>query len=608
MPRRIQINNDLYDELLAVGPFFGVDPTTPPFYVAPQNLVSSQNIVPNVQYGGYVTVPGRVRALTEQLPSAPNGITCMQRPGLPDQYIFAVDNAGVGELWTALLDGTPSPLASPIALTPGQQTFFAPSRKWIFITNGVDVPLKISTSLVVTLWGIVAPVDPPDASTSGVGPLLGTYYYCETFSNADQESSQGAISAPIEAANNSITVTPVATTTDAQVTTRNLYRIGGSLGEWRLLHSQPVGDLTPFLDVTPESDLTGQSLIIFRDPPRVFKSIDTHQDRVFGFGDDEDPTRVSWSNYNEPWGFNPQANVLEAGPNDFNDVAVACKSIGPELMLCKTRSFYTLLGNSDNTFTTQFVTNVGCTSATGVTAAYGLGTWPSVQGIQLYTGGGAIATPPISDGQFQQSNVKSALDAIDERDLSLVTTFVWDRMFCYAFPSLNQTYVFDTRTRQWFGPLTFALGQVYYDLNSKAAPVIGSNLEAIGAVDQWFASTTQGDLGAPITAFALSRVTDNDAIKALKRYVYAYLEAVVQPGAQATLAVVVNPGPQQAYFQEAFDLGAGTPRHLWNLPAGVSGSEVQVQIFTRALEQVTVQRASVYGMIETVHQQEVTNG
>jgi hypothetical protein len=596
MPRRSQLANDFYTEMLAVGPFGGVDPTTSPFQVAPQNLVAIHNLIPNVQYGGYATVPGRIAALATNLPSTPTGIGKMQRAGQPDVYFFAVTSGGVGAIYYAPIGGTPVQLALPHALTPGLLTYFVPNRSWLFVSNGTDTPIKIDTTLKATLWGIVAPTPAPTLALSGPGPLLGVYYYCETFSNSVQESGQGAISQPITANGNSITVSLTATTTDPQVTTRNLYRLGGANGEFQLINSQPVGDLAPFLDVIADTAVTGQSLTIFRDPPPAWTAIAEYQDRVFGFGTTADPTLVGWSNYNEPWGFNLDTNTLEAGPNSFNDVAVSCGSIGSMLVLNKTRRTYAVVGYSDDTFTVIELFPVGCLAAQGAIYVDGIAAWPSKRGIQLWNGSSRLN---ISRGAFQQSNVKAILDGYSLADQSVCVGFYYDTLLCWSFPTQNTTLVFDPGSSQWF-VLDFALGSVVYDPES-SVPVVGSNLSVAGDVDQWFASTTAGDLGQPIVASVTSRITDNGQIHADKAFVYCYVEAPVQEGAFVNVYIYANPGPGQIREANYIDLGNGALRHRWELRLGFEGQELQLVAQTISLEQVSIHKISVWGKTVRVH-------
>jgi hypothetical protein len=97
-------------DFLDIGPFGGVDPTTPPFYVSPQNFPNMQNVLPaNQQYGGYATVPGRVRALGNVLPAEVTGIGQIQQANAPTIYLFA---SGDG-IYYAELGGTPQALVLP---------------------------------------------------------------------------------------------------------------------------------------------------------------------------------------------------------------------------------------------------------------------------------------------------------------------------------------------------------------------------------------------------------------------------------------------------------------------------------------------------------------
>lgn len=600
MGRKSQIGNDYYNELLTVGPFGGIDDTTSPYFLAPMNFADCSNIVPNQNYGGYTTVPGRIEALASALPSVPFAIGCMQRESQPDLYFFALDHLGEGQIWTGQIGFSPVRLSLPQTLTAGARfAYFVPSRKWLFFTNGLDRPLKIDTSVHATFWGMVAPSTAPTTALSGVGPLIGSpYYYVETFSNSDQESSQGVISIPLLAIDNSITITPTATTTDPQITTRNLYRLGGALGAWYLIHSQAVGDLTPFLDVIADDLVNGQPLVIFRDPPLVFKSIAGYQDRVFGFGTDSDPTFVAWTNFNEPWGFNFDTNVLEAAPNDFGDIAVTCKSNGTFLVLTKTRSTHAVVGNSDTTFAIiELFPNVGCTSPSSLVVGDNGIMWDALRSVQFFDGSQRI---DISDGKYQTSNVKTFLKSLKLADRKKSVGFYWDRMYFMSYPSVNKTVFLDERSMQWF-VLDFALAAAFSDPESEI-PVIGANLELTGQVDQWFASTTNGDLGVPITASIESRTVDGGSIASDVSLRFFYIEAPVQTAA-VNVGLTANPGENEITEWREMRLDqSGTPRQRWEVPQNMIGQTAKFVLQTTSLKQITIWRAAVYSELAAMHQ------
>ncbi|MDE2097415.1 MAG: hypothetical protein KGL39_09240 [Patescibacteria group bacterium] len=487
-------------------------------------------------------------------------------------------------------------LPTPVPLTPGQRTQFLASGDWMFVNNGADTPLKIDANLNVTYWGIAAPSTAPTLAAGASGLLNGTYYYCETFSNSIQESSQGAISVPFVAASGQVVVTPTATTIDPQVTTRNTYRIGGASGTWTLIHTQPATDLTAWTDNTADSALTGQGLIIFRDAPPAFTAIAKFQGRLFGFGTAASPTQVAWSNYGEPWGFNFNTNTLDGLGDGLGDYAVACGAPNSEqLLLLKARSWAAVVGNSDDTFAVLPGTSIGCVSADSLVVGNSMAMWDSMQGSQLFS----TMPQTISDTGFQQSNIKTLLDAMALVDRQSGVSFYYDRMFCISYPTKNVTYVLDTRSMQWY-TLSFALGAVYYDPESEVA-VVGSNLNAPGQIDQWFASTTAGDLGAPIIASALSRITDAGALEADKQAVYAYVEAPVQ-NATVTVTLYTNPGSVEVKNSQVISLNVpGTLRHRWELPLGLEGQEFQLQLQTQGLSQVVLHKAAIYGRVVRVH-------
>lgn len=589
MAKQGQIQDDFLKEFLTIGPFGGLDTTTAPYYVSPTNFVDGENFVPNSNYGGYITAQGRVAALASTLPSAPNGIFKLTRPGQSDVYLFAVDAGGQGAIYHGQLGGTATPLSLPAPLTPGKQTFFAESDQWVFVTNGADTPIKIDTNLNVTYWGIVAPVTPPTLALHGSGSMGPGYYnYCITFASASQESSQGAISSQLFVpVSNGVTLTNIPTSTDPQVTQRNIYRIGGALGQWRLIATLNDNTTTTYTDTQSDASITGQSLTINRDPPPKFTSIAAHQERIWGFLG----SIVWYSNYGEPWGFNSVTGTLPVGNNSFGDDAVNLASIGSILVLFKSRTTYAVYGVTDADFQVNKLFDIGCVSALSVVSAYGTAFWASRQGIWMYGGG---QPQQISDGQYQQSNIKSALTALTIKQLSTACSFMYDRMYHLSLPSIGRTYFYDLRSQQWF-PLGWVCTQSYFDLESDV-PVIagdGTNVSSPGQITQWFAAST--DLGSPITAYITSRVTDSDDLPTTKNYQYLIVEAPTQVGATCNVYIYVNPGSLQYQDAFTFDLGNQGTKHQVSLPMTFVGAELQMKLQTISSNPVVVHKAAIYG-------------
>lgn len=586
-----ETDGDLVAAVLTLGPVMGLDTTTAPFRLAPTNIVNCQNITPNNTFGSYVTALGRTDIGT--LPGPINGFTKFIRPGFADTYIFAVDVGGAGTLYQGPLGGPYTALALPEALTPGLNTQFVFSLRWCFVNNSVDRPLKIDLNLVVTFWGIIAPPTAPLVEAFGAGGENGTYYYCVTFGNAVQESSQGAVSLPVTAVNQGILLSSIPISPDPQVTERNIYRLSiGALNQFFLIATIPDNTTTGYLDTLADVQVVGQLLTVNRDVPFPFDFICTHQERVWGWGTPTDPSLVYYSNLNEPWGFNLVTGFLPVGENSFNDAAAGMSSQGSVLQLNKDRSLYAVYGSTDADFIAIKISDTGCRSGLSVATLDGMTGWINKRGVWFSQG---QVPNNMSDGTYQVSNIKSFIQSLSDVDLNSAVGFWYDRMYHISFPRLGVTYFYDLRTTSWW-QLGWATDHVYTDAESDQA-VLGVDLHAVGQFDQWFTGGT--DLGQPIRAFILSRITDAGDPKSDKVFRYGEVIAPPQVGF-AYLTCISNPGQQQYTDLVTFDLNDSSNgvRHQESWSRPMRGSEVQFLLQTQSSVQLEVQEASIYGFMD----------
>lgn len=594
MPSNGDPVNEQYQEFLSVGPFGGLDTTTEPFFVAPTNFIDGRNFSPNSGYGGFVTVQGRQAFLAAPLPGQCTGMHSIAREGLPDLYLFAVAVSGVGHIYSAIQGGTATEVPTPVPLTPDLQTSFADGLQWAFITNGLDTPIKFDViSNVITFWGIVAPTSAPTLSIGSASTMNGTYYYSITYSNPLQESSQGVISDPITVTNTGVNLTNIPISSDSQVTQRNIYRIGGALGQWRLIFTINDNTTTTYSDTLGDDQVTGHLLTVDRDPPPVFDSIISHKERIWGFGTPDDHSVVYYSNYGEPWGFNLVTGFLPVGSNSFNDVAVGMASIGTQLVLMKTKTTYNVTGSTDADFQSNKLFDIGCRSSRSICSAYGVCWWLSKQGIYQFDGS---SPQNLSDGVFQQSNIKSVIQGLALSDLLLCTSFVYDRMVHFCFPSINTSFFWDLRSQGWYS-ISWALDQVVFNLESEV-PVVGTNLQSVGQIDQWFAAP--GDFGQSIDSYIISRITDSGNIASTKEYRYVELQAPIQNGT-VTISTIVDPGALQVTDITTFNLTSGFTRQQSSLKKGMVGAEVQVKLLVRAATTIHIQKAAIHGYIKALY-------
>lgn len=395
---------------------------------------------------------------------------------------------------------------------------------------------------------------------------------------------------------------------DPQVTELNVYRIGGSLGTWNLLAT--IDPSAPrFIDNIPDSEVTGQQLIVFRDAPPAFSYIATHMERIFAFGINNDynptptyditadPSVMWWSNLNEPWGFNSEANNFTCGDNKFSDVAAGLMELGGVLLANKTRRAYFIYGSTDDDFQPQFAWFVGCDAPRSIATGYGFGFWHSRQGFHMTDGG---SKTQISDAGFQQSNVKNILDSLGTADFATMCSFMHDRQYHASFPSRGFTLLFDMRDSQWY-KLSFSCTQATYDLETDVQ-VVATNDKVTGQVDQWFASPC--DFDGVVTARLTSRTTDGGVKHGTKRLERALLLAPIQPGVCAKVCITGDPGcTTQVSMPQEIDLGEGFPRHEWGV-APTAGGNIECDTFNLTLcvdGPAIIDTIAVYGWVPRVH-------
>ena len=94
-----------------------------------------------------------------------------------------------------------------------------------------------------------------------ISPFNGTYQYVYTYYNASDgtESAPNELSEELEADSGSIEVTLPQTSSDKQVTTKRLYRIGGNITLFTLV-AELDKDITVYVDKLKDTDLDGRQL------------------------------------------------------------------------------------------------------------------------------------------------------------------------------------------------------------------------------------------------------------------------------------------------------------------------------------------------------------
>lgn len=593
-------------ELLAVGPFLGIDATTSKYFLDQYHANDAIAVVPDRMFQGYLTAKGRVAAISSPYLSTFFGLYQLQRQGQADIYLATVNQAGVGKLQWAAIAGTPATLSAPMITNAWVNASFASQQNWTFVADGAsaNTPVKVDNSLTVTNWGITAP-GAPTVAAGAAGVLNGTYFYIITFANASQESSGGTVSAGVTLTNQQASLTSIPVSSDAQVTTKNIYRFGGTMQDILLVGSISNAT-TSFTDNTADTAVTGQSLVLHRDPPQPFYDIAYFQGRIWGFGypgtavgqpSTTSGTSDLWfSNYEEPWGFDNVNQVLPVGRNTGGDIAIAVRPLSGILCLLKSQSFWAYWGGDNPTSDPPpfLVANVGCSAKTSA-FVYNQRLFFAATDNTIRMFDGSTLTN-ISDGRTAGSNssIKGILDSFSTSDFAACVGFGYDQMACFSFPTQGITFLFDIITNQWF-KLPWATDRAVFNANENNF-VAASRPSNPGLVDQWFAAET--DLGSAITSSYVSRITDSGTPQATKQYRYAVVLAPVQSSATATVTVAVDPQTPGATYTKTQSLSIAPVSHRFSLPPTMSGTEIQLTISVTSTQKTEIQRVSVYGFIK----------
>ena len=616
---------------MSLGPVNGIDTTTIAYYVAPDKAVDMVNFVGDRNYQGLVTAQGRVQAIASALNSSPFALAKFERSGFPTVYVAFTENSGTFPPFATLqyfqLNGAPVtlvlPTGSKLDFLPAQ---FVAADRWLFLSPvGLnDTPLKIAyDTLTVTNWGIQPPAAGPAVAATGVGVLnFAGYQYTVTFGvnqggTTIQESSpapSASLQAPISIVNQQAALTAIPVSPDPQVNERNIYRLDSG-GQFRLVHTIADNTTTTYTDNLADSAVTGQVLVLARDPPPAFFSVCNFQNSVWGFGYlSSDPSTQSdlwFSNPSEPWGFNAADQVYAVGENAGNDIGVAVATTGTILLCLKEKTAWIIAGTPGNYTPPYFVFDIGCVSARSVAQAQGTIFWLSADpGVYAFNGGAPV---------YLSRDIKGFLDTLLLSDLQAAVGFYRDRCYFLSFPLIqglpgNITWMYDTILQSWW-KLGWATDIAVYDPENQGE-VTADDPNAPGIIESWFAADT--DLGQPITSSVTSRLSDCGNAAATKQCRYALVVAPPQPGT-AALLVTSAPGALARFRNTVFSLLNKQPAPQYappfntpplapqprtsqvvqiSLPGWMKGSEFQFTLTLTTTARTQIQKISLHGWTE----------
>jgi hypothetical protein len=395
---------------------------------------------------------------------------------------------------------------------------------------------------------------------------------------------------------------------DPQVTTINVYRIGGSLGNWTLVGTVPNSSSPNFVDNFPDNQVVGQTLVLHRDPPAPFNCIFEHKERMCGFGypaytdfngvlHPAAPSDFWYSNYAEPWGFDNTNQVIPVGAHDASDIGVTGGSLSSIALLMKQKTTWALYGESPSDFFTQKLFDVGIAGAMTFVIALGVAFWLSNQGVYMFDG--ATLT-------YISKAVKRILDGMNENDFAQATACFDDRMYWLTFPTQGISLGYDTVSQTWWKS-NLTANVFAFDPEGPArstAPDFVFGARTVGAqsfIDQWFGATT--DLGNPISGMITSRDTNSGPEVGTFRVRYLELDASANISSNDVVTVTINPNPGASLppaYTAAFTT-SNLPRQLISAPAGLDGQELQLTITTTSSDALVLEGAAAHGWIKRLY-------
>jgi hypothetical protein len=448
-------------------------------------------------------------------------------------------------------------------------------------------------------------VSSPPAVTGSTGYNI---YISETSGQETKQQTNEAIgSAWTESGSGLVlgqqAVLTVQTCEDPQCTTVNLYRIGGTLGQWLYVGSVANGSST-ITDNLPDASVTGQALIFNRDAPAPFVAIKAHKDRMWGFGYPAytsfqspipaAPSDLWYSNYNEPWGFDNVNQVLPVDDHTEGDVAVALAEVGSDLLLMKSKSIWILYGDAPDSFFVQKQFDIGCSSQFSVVQALGVVFWLSNQGIYMFDG---------STLTYISKDIKAILDGFSEADFAASCAWFSDRMYWISFPTQFMAFGYDTTTNSWWPSTMYANVAAFDPEALTRAGSVDYVLAGMNGspclLDWWFSAET--DRGLPINSSLVSRVSSPDVNATMRG---RSVELNGQLGPTDVVSIIVDFNPDLLPNPASTTVFTGKiPRQLISLAPGQQGQLLQLTIQATTSSAFILESATVYGWIRRLYNQ-----
>ena len=229
--------------------------------------------------------------------------------------------------------------------------------------------------------GIVKPSATPSTASNGAGNLTGTYQYCFTYYSSSNgwESMPSAYSTELELTAEQVSITGMTASSDPQVDTIRIYRIGGDLTAMTLVDTVSNGT-TSYVDNLGDLDVNGWLLdsTLNQEAPNNLANIGEAYGIFFGTVGD----KLYFTEIGKPYAWNPFYYI------DFDADITGLGFVQGGIFVFTLYKTYLIVGTDSNTFVKYLVSgDQGCVDGSTIQYIKNNLVWFSQDGICASSGG-----------------------------------------------------------------------------------------------------------------------------------------------------------------------------------------------------------------------------
>jgi hypothetical protein len=406
----------------------------------------------------------------------------------------------------------------------------APFHNFLYITDGALYKRYDGTNM--RAWGIAAPGSAPTLAAYTTGTKMsGVYKYKVTYVRGGTygaESNASSASAALAVTTDGISLSAISTSSDAQVTARNIYRTSANGEAYYYLTQIADNTTTTYNDDTADTSLdTTRVAPTTYTPPSAGKYATVYKNRMWLAV----PTTrtVYFSALDQPEYF-PSANAITISTNDADQIT-GMSVLNDALFVFTEDSVWMIQGGyTSSSFSRAKVSgsSIAAAGAIAPESIVNIGTvifYLSDDGVNVFNG---------STVELISESISPSIKAISYTNRQSAVGG-WNptlRQYWVSFPGVGSlTYVFDSVYQYWTKYTHNMRASGVYELTTgDAAQLIGD------ATYVWQTESGYTDDGSNITWYWKSPVYDGGGSEWLKCLRRGYLTAV----ATATDSVILN--------------------------------------------------------------------